>query len=646
MTIQSSWPTIMTDGSTTAPARVVALSDTRSAIFFDLDSGTFHAHTRLSALIDDRPFDGPVAVTRLTREDGGQRCVLIVEKPASFLCTASIRIDTAGTPIARIDPLALQSPLVDPLALMTGLSEDGALRLLRMLLTTGASLFGKGELGGFGMLVGQLVENLAMTIPLSAWCKVGSGPAISSWQIPDGISLPQLRDVCILHNGRARRFIDFTAIGEEIEGAHLFHILFDKPIPPGAEVIVLGDRPVRLRGADTQAPRALAGWIERRTPAVRAATLRWIDSLAAHDMHVAALREELSVSAEDEPRIHPLHLSVTRDGLLYLLPLDDPRGLVAGICLSSSDDTIEIGCDTLVWHDERGTTLAGFAASAGLGATTVHIAPVFRSGRIGRSVDVCPEVFDGKVPMAFRGLPAEVAARILAQAIPSAMSDRPVWRTRITVFGNVPARPKTTLLVAAGEAPEHLHAVLCALMAESGARKTEVILHHLDGPDTTAIARTAQMLSAIHDIGIRVVSVAAGSFTSERLRAALAEARSPRIVALGRNCLPAENGWLAKWRRRIGAAPEARIVTASTSFCDGSPCDAGETIGLNAAAATHLLSSRPYLPEIAADMACVRDVRVVVGDPRIVAYDTNNADPLLRTIERCAQDNLAESADG
>lgn len=646
MTIQSSWPATMTDGSETAPARVVALSDMRAALFFDFDSGILPARTRLVALTDGAPFDGPVAVTRLLREDGGQRCVLIVEKSASSLCSASIRIDAADTPIARIDPLALQSPLVDPLALMAGLSEDGALRLLRMLLTTGASLFGKGDLGGFGMLVGQLVETLAETIPLAAWCKVGSGATVSSWQIPAGITLPRLRDVCILHNGRARRFTDFTASSEEVGGAHLVHILFDKPIPQGAEIIVLGDRPIRLCGAADQAPRSLAGWIERRTPATRAATLRWIDKLAGGDDHVAALREELTVSAPNEARIHAPHLSVTRAGLLYILPLDDPRGLVSGVRVESSDDTVEIACDDQVWHEEHGASLAGFAETTGLGHGPIRVAPVFRSGRLGKAVDVCPKVFDGNVPPVFHGLPTEVAARILARALPSAMMARPVWRKRVRSFGECPATPKTTLLIAAGEAGEHLNAALCTLAAEPRSDRTEVIIHHADGPATASINRTAEMLSAVHDIGIRIVSLAAESFPSERLHTALAEARAPRIIALGAGCLPGERGWLARWRRRIGAAADPRIVMASTSLCDGTPCTPGETVGLNTSAAAQLISSRARLPGIPADLAGVPGVRIVFGDPPVTAFEQDDADTLLRATERYAQENLVESADG
>ena len=48
------------------------------------------------------------------------------------------------TPAASIDPDWLQSPLVDVAALFEGLTEDGRQRLLRLFLTTGASLLGRG----------------------------------------------------------------------------------------------------------------------------------------------------------------------------------------------------------------------------------------------------------------------------------------------------------------------------------------------------------------------------------------------------------------------------------------------------------------------------------------------------------------------
>ncbi len=635
MTIHMTLPEELRGAVAAVPARVVALSERQAAIFFDLDARALPPRPRIVALSDGVPFSGSVVVTRLAREDGARRHVLLIARAAAEICAASIVIKTTGTAVARIDPMALQSPLVDPLAMIAGLSEAGRLRLLKLLLTTGASLFGKGELGGFGVLVGQLVESLSAPLPLSAACPVGRAAVALSWRLPIGTALPEPRDLCILHDGRAKRLTQFDAFEEKAGGAQILHLLVSRPLPEGAELIVLGERPVRLCGPRADATRSLSGWLERRNAETRAKALDWLDGLAEGDAQVASLRDELACPPGVEPRIGVVHLSETPAGLLYLLSVDDPRDQLVGLRIAAAGETVDVDCGELEWHATAGHVVTGFAPLTGRSGGAVSIAPVYRSGRVGASVQARPEVFDGCVPEAFEGLAVAVAAPALARAIPAAMRARPVRRRRVKEFSAMPAAPRLALLISAGEAPEHLHAVLARLAMEPGGRKVEVVVVHGDGPATEMVRQTVETLSLVHRIGLRLVSVAGEAFMSERLRAALAETRAPAVLALGPGCVPDGAGWLARWRRRITSGPAPRVVKAAAIGYAGSDRGLDGVIGLNQAAIGRLVPTRPLLPEVVDDLAATRGLSV--SSTRGLAVTTYQADmsrPLVRETSR------------
>jgi hypothetical protein len=152
----------------------------------------------------------------------------------------------------------------------------------------------------------------------------------------------------------------------------------------------------------------------------------------------------------------------------------------------------------------------------------------------------------------------------------------------------------------------------------------------------------AEVLSAVHRVGVRVVSVARQAMPSECLRAALGSVLATKVVALGPTTLPGDRGWLPAWRRRIALSSAACVVRAELRYQGAS--DAGYVIGLNPAAIACLRASRAILPSVLADIRATTGLAMTatkgVG---FVSYDDSAPDNLARAVETLVADRLAEA---
>ncbi len=646
MTVHAAFPPISQQGAgaVAAAARIVPLSATRSAIFFNSAPPVLRSGARISAALDGRAVEGPVATIRLGLENGAERHVLLAPLPADELGRRALTLSANGETLARLDPRALQSPFVDPMALLAGLDGPGSLRLLKFLLTTGASLFGKGEIGAFGTLADQLVERLGVKVPLAGRCRIGRRASILSWEIPVALDLPQLHGMSLLAAGRTRRITEFEVVEDFVGSRRLLHLIVFRPVPDDAELVAFGKTLLRLGMSSDVAPRPLASWLAKRCDAVRTRTIDIVDRLAAEEPDVAILRDELLCPSSSEPGVTPVHLSRSPGGLLYMIGVDDPRGLLAGIRLETREARIDLPCDRLDWHARYGPVVIGFADGIARCATEATISAIYRSGRLGAPARASVGTSDALLPDAFRGLPASVAAAPLSRALPSLMAARPAWRHRVTAFGPAGSAPAIGLVLAAGSAPEHLHAFVASVIAEVGHRSVEIVVHYPDGPATGMVLPSAETLSAVHRVGLRVVSVVPQAMPSEGLRAALRAVRAPRCIAVGAGILPTRPGWLAGWRRRMGGAAP-RAVAAEVSTPGDGNAD-GYVIGLNSAAAALLASSKPRLPGGLADLRATPGLAIAErGGDGFSAFDPAPADELARAVEGCLLSRELESRD-
>ena len=149
-----------------------------------------------------------------------------------------------------IDPNWLQSPITDVAALFEGLTDDGRHRLLRLFLTTGASLLGRGATAGFAGSAHRLLELLGLrrADPLG-WCRIGTSARIVTY-----------RRTARLRRRTARRAGSAFRDGDEPryrQPSHrralcadgvLLHVFVAGQAPAGcALVAILGASPVALR---------------------------------------------------------------------------------------------------------------------------------------------------------------------------------------------------------------------------------------------------------------------------------------------------------------------------------------------------------------------------------------------------------------
>ena len=644
MTFQVGFPST-TQHPTTAvrPARIVHLSAARSAIFFDAEWPMLHNRQRLSASLDGRSVDGPIAVTSLTLINGGARHIFLMSRSADDLCGHALTLSDSGTVLALIDPFALQSPLADSSALLAGLDRAGSLRLLKLLLTTGASLFGNGEIGDFSVLVDQLVENLGEHVPLAARSPVGRRGWVLSWCLPVGLELPPLRSVTLLANGRTQRVTEFNMIEEVVDNYRLLHFLVSRPLPKGGEFLAFGQTLLCLGMSGDVTPRPLAGWLAKRSAEVREKTLAFVEHLSTSQADVAILKRELSCPRAAEPVTKVLHLSHSPAGLLYMISVDDPRGHLAAIRLKMQRAHVDIPCDHLEWHSRHGGVVVGLAAGAAYCVGVATTAPLYLSGRLGVATPVMASLSNNLLPDVFRGLPLDVAAVPIALSLPAVMGARPVWRHRLTEFGQVLPAPEIAVVVAAGSAPEYLHAVVASVIAEADGRAIEIVIHHRDGFATKMVRDAAEVLSPMHRVGLRVVSVAPQALPSECLRAALKSVRAQKAVALGPGTLPDRRGWLPSWHQRVTVSSASRAVTAEARHPGGGDAR-GYIVGLDPKAMSRLLSVGPILPGVLADIRATTGLAVLeVNGDGFTTYEDCIFDELASTVEERVASWIAEA---
>ncbi len=625
----------------TARPGIVPLSASRSAVFFDTDPLTSSTGQRLTAALDGCPVDGPIAVTRLSLSNGGQRHVLIMSHSADKLCRRALTLRGHDAILAATDPDALQSPLVDPIGLLAGLDRPGSLRLLKLFLTTGASLFGNGVIGDFSALVDQLVERLGTHVPLAARSPVGRNAWVLSWRLPGDLELPPLRAVTLRAGGRTQRVTEFTLTEEIVDGCRLLHLMVSRPLPQDGEFLALGEALLCLGMNRTVAARPLASWLVKRSAAAQADVLAFVERLSSEQPDVGILRDELSCPPDAEPVATVLHLSRSAEGLLYMIGVDDPRRLLSAVRLQMQHVHVDFPCDRLEWHSRHGPVAVGVApVASGIGAAT--LAPLYRSGRLGAALSTIVAPAEDLLPDVFRGLPPNVAAEPLARVLPAAMGARPVWRHRLTEFGRIPLAPKRAVVIAAEAAPEYLHTVVASVIAEAGGPTVEIVLHHRDGPATEVVRNVAEMLSAVHRVGLRVVSMAPQALPSECLRAALESVRAPKVVALGPSTLPGDRGWLPALRRHVAASSDARVVRAEPRHQGAG--DGGYVLGLNPAAVACLRDSRPILPSVLADLRATTGLAVTVTKGvGFTSYDDSVPDELARAVETLVADRNTEA---
>ena len=416
-----------------AEASIVPLAKDVAAIMFDAPPDRGNPRERLTALFDGKPLGRPAVSTSLELRSGGRRHVLMVGRSAASLTGTTVTL-ALGTQLAAVlDGDWLQPPIADGAALVRGLAETGRRRLLKLFLTTGASLFGRGSPEFAGAARG-LVETVASaSVEPICWRPIGAAGAILSYVLPTGDAAPLIDEVIELGTDKVTRVAGWDAIAEAEGRLHLF---IPGRVTPGASLVGLGTGQLHLRTPDVSLPpRALAPWLAKREPAVRAWAEALLAPAAMTDAAAAALVREIGQPAGAAPKAILRHLSGTRGGVLYAVELDDPAGLVRSVRIERGD---------AVEDAEPQKRLAGFAR---LGRTVdapdrCRVSLVHHSGRLTIVHDGALECFRGDIP------PALAAFRATAP-VAEARFDLPRSApTGVERFGDLRGDPPLSLVCA------------------------------------------------------------------------------------------------------------------------------------------------------------------------------------------------------
>ncbi len=531
--------------------RIVPLSTGLAAIYLDA-LPLAGRRPRLTMTLDGRPAPSPSLAAALPLERGGLRHLVLLAQEMPELLARHLLLSLDGVPRAEARPEWLQPPLRPLPALIEGLAAGGRTRLLKMLLTTAASLFA-GHGADLAALAQRMLDLCAVPVarPLGA-AAFGAGHAIRShaWAEAPAPGAP------VVALGRQiRRLAGCDARIEE----GLLHL----HLPPAAraegDLVIFTPDPVRLPPR-REAAAPLTAWLRGRSPAIRAWALGRVSSAAAEDPAAQALLAE--IRRPDLPvRLAVRCLSVAPGGLLHAFRLEDPERLVRNLRLELAGRYFDLD----LHRAPGGTGLsAGFVPLDEAEAAPCRIQIVLGSGRITTMATVQPAAFDGTAPEGFADVweawhrisgPAEANP---ARALAAARSACPPRRIPVLIqrFGPIRAG-RIALIAPAGTHPDLIFARAAAVGADS--RQAEILLTLPEGPAAARLPDAAAAAAALHDLPHRLVLHDARAHPAEVLRAAAALTEGP-VLLLGTTVLPATPGWFEDWLRHLEETPA--LVTA------------------------------------------------------------------------------------
>lgn len=557
-----------------APVWMSPIAEQVTAVFFDeaAEPGMLPPNARLSTFIDGAKLTRPLIASRLDLASGGRRHVLLLNHGVETLEGKRIDLAQGSRVLAAMDPDWLQTPRVDGATLAAGLTDKGRRRLLRLLLTTGASLFRYGEGSVLGEALGFLLDLMgAPPLEPASWCAMGGTDRLISYRIGSGWSQIAQEDLVALCPDRIARIAGFGLHVETTAQGAVLHVHAPHLPQAAAALIGIGETTLVLRAPTPQmAAQPLVPWLARRSEPARA----WIEArlarAAINDAQAVVLHRELRHDAAP-PVLEVRHLSRTPQGLLVSLDVADAHDRLAAL-------RVEHGS---AWRDmslpEDAIALSGKARLCAFLpiADVAEDAPcrirfAFRSGRIQTVYEGVPPAFTGAVPQGL-GAGRDAASSLAAARLSLPRRTPP---QRIEAIGAQPRRPTLSLLVRLSPDADILRARAAMLRRERGLGATELLYYGPVSERLPALHSALRDIHAVFGLGCRLLALAADADETEALRAGLAAAGADAVLVQGAAILPSEAGWLAAWTRALrGSGP--RIMGGTILGPDGSIRDAG-----------------------------------------------------------------------
>ncbi len=517
-------------------ATAVVIGASLSAIFFDRPAGR---RERMQAEQDGRPIPRPFIAAELALRSGGTRHLILVPQGIATVLSRRLMLRLGGMPVAEIDPDWLQLPQDEFPALVSPLAAQAMRKLLRVMLTTGASLFAGTAQGGLADAILRLMDicGLAALAPV-ARTRIG-GRTLVTYSAPGVIGLRRRAEAIALPDGRLIRLKDVDCLAE----GELLHVLLPQGLHP-AQVVLDPDAPLRLAPADASVRQlSVQAWAKARGRICR----DWLIACLGSGV-VGALDGE-SVPDLVEPEIAIRHLSLAPAGMLHAIILKDPARVVRKVLLEWQGRQV----DLIPSHGAGGTAmLTGLAdlPDEGPGTGPCRISVLHRSGRLQLLAEVPVAAYDGSIPAGF-----EDAWTLGQDALwPLARARTGFHRTAqpsVTQCFGPAQRFGLRIITSIGSSADLIRARAALILAEGQGTPVEVVCTMVEGPLAGAARQTLVQTAAIYGIPHRLVLLPGTATMGERLRAALADAGGAPALVLGADVLPIGAGWLAFWLQRL-----------------------------------------------------------------------------------------------
>lgn len=519
-----------------AEATAVAMGESLCAIFFDRPQGS---RQRLGAQQDGHPIPPPLVAVELALRSGGTRQVLFVPQPIERLLAGHVILRLGDQPAAQIDPAWLQPPLGDLVALAANLSGDGKQRLLRVVLTTAASLFPASAQSGLAAAAAAMTELCDIkSAPAVARTQVG-GRTLLSYRVPGGTGPGQASRVVASIGGRLLRLPDGDCLAE----GDRMHVLLPKGAGT-AQLLVCPERSMRLDAA-AALPAAVSAqaWIGAQNRTCR----DWLLSRVGGD----AVAPLTTASGADlvQPRLTVVHLSLVPAGVLHALVLEDPSDLVRRVFLERHGQQVEL-VPTPGLDGSR--VLTGLAELPGLalGSGACRIRAVTRSGQVSLLAEAPSAPFDGAIPDAFRQAWSQGIDALGPLARARGRLRRPAPPVIVQRFGAA-GRCRLRIVTPVGQSADLVRARAALILAEGLDLPVEVVCTTTAGPLAIAARHMLAQTVAIYGVPHRLVLLPEGATSAECLHAGLSGATDAPALVLGTGVLPERRGWLQFWLQRL-----------------------------------------------------------------------------------------------
>lgn len=581
-------------------ARLVAVAPDVSALVFEASE----AAGALMAFVDGTRLEGALIGARLELRSGGVRQIVLLGLGAECLRGRAVALVRGNRVVAAIDPDWLQSPDAEIASLLEDLTEDGALRLLRLLLTTGASLFRSGAVE-FAALSRRLLSGLgAKPLAPVAVSATGTAGRLVTWRVSPDLDAERIGDLVALTPARPLRLARLPLHLEPTGKGPLLHVELPRRLPVETLLVATGGARLTLSIPDTISAGGLHAFLSRRDPATVAFAHRLVEARIDRDPVAAAIADELCHAGTAAPALAARHLSGTARGVLLALTLDDPHGLAAGIRVTRGSETAELAAGPRI---EAYLPLARESRID----DRCRIALVHRSGRIVPAIAAPLPRYDGSAPAGLLDISALAAARLDLE--------RPRGAPRVDTYGRA-AGVRLTMLAALSDDLDLVRARAASIFAERDARHVEVVCWTAQ-PALAEAARSAMAhAAAVWGVSHRLVTLPEGTSDADGLREAVALAGAPRLLCLAPHVLPGEPGWLAACLRARSA-----MLLAPVRDHDGAPSgeDCGAVVfsksvceGLATAGCTNDATLLAAL----ADSLAADGARVAKGGPAFTDY--------------------------